>query len=441
MIAVRRKLARPFASLAAVLGLLLLPRTPVRAQEEHAPQGTREVIKNPLNDLLDQARQAIDRKDYQAAIAPLQKVIAAQDDFAYAHFQLAYVYTALQRSRDARSEYEKVIALDPKMPEARLNLGILLLDQDPAAAVPQLQKAVEFLPSQSRPRFLLGVALERSGNLPAAAQSYEGALRLDPKDSETTLHLAELYMKLNRPSDAEPKFRSALNADPKSLSALLGLAESLEAQKKPEAAGAYTNYLKLKPDDSAARAHLFHLLLANKDEDAALAFLDREEAGKPPSLEHLKLRADVQIGQKKWSDAVGTLKQALALAPNDAQLHGGLGRIYMQMREFPAAESELKTAIHLDQNNREYWKDIGSVYYLWGKYPAALAVFDAVAKVETPSAGMWFIRALCYDNLKQPKPALEAYQKFLAMDGEKNPDQIWQAKQRSEVLQRVLQGK
>ena len=436
-----RKVARPSASLVALLGLFLFPGVPALGQAQHTPQGTREIIKNPLNDLLDQARQAIDRKDYQAAIAPLQKIIAAQDDFAYAHFQLAYVYTALQRPRDARVEYEKVIALDPKMPEARLNLGILLLDQDPAAAIPHLQKAVELLPSQSRPRFLLGVAQERSGNLAAAAQSFEGALRLDPKDTETTLHLAELYMKLNRPADAELQFRSALEADSNSLPALLGLAESLQAQKKPEAADAYTNYLKLKPDDSAARARLVHLLIANQKYDAALAYLDREEAGKPPSLDHLKLRADVQIGQKKWTDAIATLKQALAIAPDDAQLHAGLGRIYMQTRDFPLAESELKSAIQFDRDNRAYWKELGSVYYLSGNYPAALAVFDAIAKVETPSAGMWFIRALCYDNLKQPKPALEAYQKFLAMDGEKNPDQIWQAKQRSEVLQRVLQGK
>jgi len=441
MISLRRKAARPSASIAALLALCVFTGAPAFAQAQNTPQGTREIIKNPLNDLLDQARQAIDRKDFQAAVAPLQKIIGAQDDFTYAHFQLAYVYTALRRPKDARTEYEKVIALDPKMSEARLNLGILLLDQDPAAAVPQLQKAVELLPSESRPRFLLGVAQERSGNLPAAAQSFEGALRLDPKDEETTLHLADLYMKLNRPADAEPKFRSALEADPKSLPALLGLAESLEAQKKPEAADVYSDYLKLKPDDSAARARLVHLLIANKDNDAALAYLDREEAGKPPSLEHLKLRADVQIGQKKWSDAIATLKQALAIAPNDAQLHAGLGRIYMQTREFPLAESELKTAIQFDRRNSAYWKELGSVYYLSGNYPAALAVFDAVAKVEIPSAGMWFIRALCYDNLKQPKPALEAYQKFLAMDGEKNPDQIWQAKQRSEVLQRVLQGK
>jgi hypothetical protein len=43
--------------------------------------------------------------------------------------------------------------------------------------------------------------------------------------------------------------------------------------------------------------------------------------------------------------------------------------------------------------------------------------------------------------LHQVKPALEAYQKFLAMDEGKNPDQIWQAEQRSKVLKHMLEEK
>jgi len=78
---------------------------------------------------------------------------------AFAHFQLGYAYTALKRSDEARVEYERAIALDAKMPEAHLNLGILLLNsQQYAAAVTPLTKAVELLPAQSRPRSLLAVA-------------------------------------------------------------------------------------------------------------------------------------------------------------------------------------------------------------------------------------------------------------------------------------------
>jgi Flp pilus assembly protein TadD len=410
------------------------------SQSKSTTQGTTKKVANPLNEYLDEAQHHIDKNEFDAAIAPLQKVIADQPDFAYAHFQLAYVYTALKKPSEARAEYERTIALDPKMAEAYLNLGTLLLDSDPAAACAPLSKAVELLPAQSRPRFLLGVAQERAGNLSKAAASFEGAVRLDPGDAETSLHLANLYLQLKRPAEAETKFRRVLEIQSNEPHGLLGLARSLDEQKKPEAVDAYRNYVAVQPADSAARSRLVHLLLDSQQADAALAELDRADAGKP-TVDSLKLRADIQIAQKKWSDAIATLRQAVALAPADAQLHGGLGRTCLQVRDFATAEKELKIALQLDGKNLDYWKDLSTTYYLSKNYPATLAVLDRLDQFETPGPGSWFIRALCYDNLNQPKPALEAYQKFLDLDQNKNPDQVWQAQERSKVLRRMLEGK
>src|SRR5216684_2043865 len=133
-------------------------------------QSKAQKVANPLNDLLDEAQQDIDKKNFEAAIAPLQKVIADQPEFAYAHFQLAYVYTALKKTAEARAEYSRTIAIDPKMGEAYLNLGLLFLQSNPPGsdpsfdrAVPPLRKAVELMPGQKQPLRTLAVAQERSG--------------------------------------------------------------------------------------------------------------------------------------------------------------------------------------------------------------------------------------------------------------------------------------
>jgi Flp pilus assembly protein TadD len=412
-----------------------------QAPPKSSPQSKTQKLKNPLNDLLDQAQAAIDKNDFDGAIPPLQKFIAEQPDVAYAHFQLGYAFTGLKRVEEARAEYERAMALDPKMPEAPLNLGIVLLEKNPAAAVAPLRKAVELLPAQSRPRVLLGVALERSGDVTAAATSFEGAANLDPHDLETQLHLGKLYLEAKRPADAETKFRAALEVEPNEPHALLGLAQALDAQKKPEAAQAFKNYLATQPADPAAQTRMVHYLFDQQKYDEALAELDRVDAVGAPSLESLKLRADILIAQNKWEDAVTAITRAIALTPNDAQLHGGLGRVYLQKRDFPSAEKELRAAIRLDPNNIAYWKDLSSTFYLAGNFPATLNSLELIAKVEKPGAGTWFIRALCYDKLNQPKPALEAYQKFLEMAQDKRSDQVWQAQQRSKVLKRMLEGK
>jgi Flp pilus assembly protein TadD len=410
------------------------------SSKQSAPSKTQKLA-NPLNDLLDEAQRDIDKNDFEAAIVPLQKVIADQPEFAYAHFQLAYVYTALKRTKEARAEYERTIAVDPKMSEAYLNLGMLLLDsREDAAAVAPLRKAVDLLPAQSRPRYLLAVALDGSGDRDGAAHSFEALLHLDPNDITAIDYLGWAALRAGKLPEAETRFRRAVEVQPSGPEGRRGLAQSLDAQKKPEAVAAYRDYLALAPNDSEARARLIRLLMDQGENDAALAELDRTDAGKP-SLKSLKLRADIQIAQKKWQDSILTLQQALALAPNDAQLRGGLGRTYLQVRDFSNAEKELKTAIQLDAKKVDYWKDLSSTYYLSKNYAGALAVLGRIDELETPGAGSWFIRALCYDNLRQPKPALEAYQKFLELDQNKNPDQVWQARERSKVLRRMLEGK
>ena len=406
-----------------------------------AGQSKTQKLANPLNDLLDEAQRDIDQKQFEAAVTPLQKVLAEEPDFAYGHFQLAYVYTALKMPKEAQAEYQRAASLDPKLSAAYVNLGILLLDdREDAAAVAPLRKAVELLPAESRPRYLLAVALDRSGDHAGAAEAFEALLHLDPNDISAIEYLGWMALRSGKPAEAEVRFRRAIEVQPKGAEGVRGLAESLEAQKKPEAVAAYGDYLELMPNDSEARARFIRLLMDQGQNDAALAELDRTDAGKP-SVESLKLRADIQIAQKKWADAIATLHQAVALAPSDAQLRGGLGRTFLQVRDFPNAEKELKAAIQLDAKNVDYWKDLSSTYYLSRNYPATLAILDRIDKFETPGAGSWLIRALCYDNLNQPKPALEAYQKFLELDQNKNPDQVWQAQERSKVLRRMLEGK
>src|SRR5437879_2077385 len=200
--------------------LLLLPcilffvgaqnAAPLLANQSSKPhpavQSKSQRVANPLNDLLDEAQRDIDKSNFEAAIAPLQKVIAEQPEFAYAHFQLAYVYTALKKTDQARAEYGRTIAIDPKMSEAYLNLGMMLLDkQEDAAALAPLRKAVELLPSQSRPRYLLAVAQDRTGERAGAAESFEALLHLDPNEVTAIDYLAWAALRHGKSEEAEAK--------------------------------------------------------------------------------------------------------------------------------------------------------------------------------------------------------------------------------------------
>ncbi len=424
--------AVPVVSKSADFSLL-----PATSQQTGKPKQ----IRNPLNDLLDEAQAAIDKNEFEAAIPPLQKFIAEKPDLAFAHFQIAFAYTNLKRPAEARSEYGRAIELDPKFFEAYLNLGTLLLDSDPRAAVAPLRKAVELQPAQNRPRYLLAVALDRSGEDSAAAEEFQKVLSLEPNDLSAVNYLGWYFLNHQNPAEAEVKFRHALQIDPKNVKDTLGLAQSLAAQQKAEAAEAFQQYLAANAGDNDARTQLIHFLIDQKQYEAALAEIDKSPDANPPTADTLKLRADLQVAQKNNQDAIASLQKALVLRPQDPQVHGGLGRLYMGIRDFPNAEKELLLAIQFDNKNTIYWRDLISTLYLAGKYPNALAALDAAEKLETPPAGAWFIRALCYDKLMQARPAIDAYRKFLELDQNRNPDQVWQANQRIHVLERTLNKK
>src|SRR5690242_1085134 len=150
---------RAFLSALTAVLLAAMFASPSVAQSKPAGPPRAEKLANPLNDLLAEAQRDIDQKQFEAAVAPLHKVLADQPDFAYGHFQLAYVYTALKKPKEAQAEYERAAALDPKMSAAFVNLGMLHLENhEDAAAVAPLRKAVELLPAESHPRYLLAVA-------------------------------------------------------------------------------------------------------------------------------------------------------------------------------------------------------------------------------------------------------------------------------------------
>ncbi|HEY7826227.1 MAG TPA: tetratricopeptide repeat protein, partial [Candidatus Acidoferrales bacterium] len=204
--------------------------------------------------LLSAAQAAMNQKDYQSAAGNFEKYLEQNPGDAAAHFQLGYAYTALKRPDDARAQYEKAIELNPKMPEAYLNLGLTLIESDPAAAVAPLEKAVELQPEEARPKFLLGYALERSGKLPEAILQYQAAEKIDGKDFDTHLALGRTLLASHRPAEAEPEFRVAAPLDPGNPAPHLGVAESLIEQGKLDPAAAeLADYLQENHGDVSAR--------------------------------------------------------------------------------------------------------------------------------------------------------------------------------------------
>lgn len=394
---------------------------------------------DPLAPLLRQAGDAIDRMDFAAALDPLNQYIAQRPDEPYPHFQLGFAYAGLKRAADARGEFSRAIALDPKMAAAYQNLGLVLMESDPSSAAEAFLHQAELQPAESHPRFLAGYALERAGKMSQAAEQYRAALALSPKEYEPRFALGRVLLRSNDASGAEEQFRAAIGARGDAAPARLGLANSLLAQKKYEAASdALADYLKLNPADRSAHFDRAAALLNLNHSDDAIAELDRADSGATPTAESLKMRGEIFLQQKKWKEAVDALKKALALAPQDSETAAWIGRADIELRDYPAAIGIL-TQVHANNpQNADVLRDLSDAFYLGENYAAAIEAMNRLAKLETPLPGSWFVRAICYDKLSRKAEAIEAYQKFLDLDGGQHDTQDFQARNRIPVLQKEL---
>ena len=387
-------------------------------------------------------RAAMDRKDYEEAVRAYKEYLAKKPDDADAHFDLANAYASLKQVAEAKIEYEKAIALDPKLDVAYVNLGIILMDSDPNAAIEPFQKAAALLPTEARPRFLLGWVYERTGKLPLAIEQYRAAEKLNDKSSDIHFALGRTLLASNQPADAEVEFRAALASDPVNDQAHLGLSQALMAQKKyDEGAAELSKYLEAQPGDSEARvSYALALARANKNEEA-LAELDRAGPADKESLSALMLRAQILFQLKRYDEAIPVLQKAKALSPRDPDIPARLGHLYLEKKAYADAARELRVAYTMNPNSNDVLGEIVAAEYLGKNYEVALKALDLLSKRETLPVGTVFIRADCYDKLGQAAAALDAYQEFLRLNKDQNNDMYFVAAERVRILTRELKEK
>ena len=395
-----------------------------------------------LHDLLVKAKAEADSNDYVTAQADYQKYLAQRPNDAAAHFDLGYVYTAQQKNDKAIPEYRKAIELDPKMIQAQLNLGISLLPDDSKAAIAPLQKAIELNYAFERAHYVLGIAEERSGNAVAAEKEYTVAAKLDPNDADAQAALARTYLAEGKAADAEAEFREFLRRKPGGSEGEMGLAQSLLQQKKTaDAVDALTAYLNESSNDAKAQVMQASALVELGKNDEALAALDRAAKNGPETAEALKLRSVIYYRKSDYPKAVLVLQKAEAMAPGDASIHARLGHALLETKDYSGAMRELNEASRLDPRSTDTLRDLVSAEYLQKNFAGTLAALDALGQREPPNAGAWFLRASCYDHMNQPEKALEAYQKFLAMNRDTNSNQYFEAAARVRFLQAAIKRK
>jgi arylsulfatase A-like enzyme/Tfp pilus assembly protein PilF len=164
------------------------------------------------------------------------------------------------RYRDAIQELEQVLAQEPRMPLANLELGRAWNGLESyEKALPWLRKAVDLTPESGRAHFELATALAETGDWTGSAQQLEAAVARAPDSDELHFDLATAYEHLGRISEATQAFQDTLRLNPDHYRANLMFGRLLGMHDNPTAALPYLRKAaKLQPRSPDA-----HKFLAN----------------------------------------------------------------------------------------------------------------------------------------------------------------------------------
>jgi Flp pilus assembly protein TadD len=386
---------------------------------------------------VDQAETAMQHNDLATAEALLQKAVTAKPNDYRAWFDLGYVYNATQRRAEAIDAYRKAVAAKPDVFESNLNLGLLLAKQgDDAEAAKYLMAATKLQPT-ANPQEGLARAWQALGRVlqstdpPQALAAYAEAASLNPKNAEPHLSSAALLQKQGNLDAASKEYQTATELDPKSQEALAGLVNLYVSQKKyADAETALRKLLAADPQNTNARVQLGRVLEAEgKNEEAAqeLQVGLQSNSGDP----HAELELGTLYAKaNKDAEAEQQFRLALQKLPQDSEVHFALGSLLLYEKKYSDSQQELLIAVKLKPDLAEAYSNLAIAAAANKQYPLALQALDMRAKYLPEIPATYFLRATTFDNLKAIPQAVENYQRFLAVDDGKFPDQEWQARHR-----------
>ena len=379
--------------------------------------------------------KALEAQNYPLAIKMLSQAVEKDPKDFYSQFHLALAYSGANQDGLAIDGYRNTLALKPKLYEAELNLGILLIqNHKPAEAIDVLEDAQSQKPKEFRPAYHLAEAYLAANKFDKAESAFKTALELDPKSAAAEYGLAHAIAQQGRLDDAAPHYRKAAELDPQYREASLELADLYLDHKQPASA---IEIYKQFPQSPSAQERLGTLLIEQNTPEDAIGPLEFA-VSKAPSAANRNNLVQAYLRTKHPDKALPLVNQMIAANPKDLDLLMLRGRIYRDQRNFKEAANCFYAATKLKPDSVEAWNEFSAMLISLEDYPQAVAALDKLRELKAETPPHFFFRAIILDKMKQPKPALEAYKRFLELAQGKFPDQEFQARQRVRIIEREL---
>jgi tetratricopeptide (TPR) repeat protein len=283
----------------------------------------------------------------------------------------------------AIEEYRKALAIRPKFPEARANLGAALAAVgDLDGAIREDRLAMENAPDKVAVRKNLALAYYKKGDCEHASVEFDAVHAARPGDLAATMLLGYCELKLNRAQKAVALLAPLEQANQSDMdfeyvlgSALIQAGKEADGAPKMERVAQKTRSAEAYVIAGSARLSLREFKEARTDLDAALA-IDT----KIPGLYTMAGQARDALGDTEAAQAA--FEAALQADPRDATASLYLGAILLKKREVERAAPLLQLALQAQPENRQARLQMAKLDAMQGKNSEAVALLEGLEKAD-----------------------------------------------------------
>jgi tetratricopeptide (TPR) repeat protein len=283
----------------------------------------------------------------------------------------------------AIDDFRKALAIDPKLAEARANLGAALSAAGQFdAAIEEDTKALAATPDNTALRMNLGLAYYKKGDMKGAHTAFAAVHAARPQDVAAAVLLGYTDIKLNKSNEAaamltplEAGHESNMDLEYVLAYALIGSGEDKAGMPRMEKVAKATQSADGYFIAGTARLHRQEFHEARADLDAAIAL-----HGDFPGLYTIAGQARDALGDTEAAQLA--FEKALKADPRDFTANLYLGTMRLKQRNLDAARPMLELALQLQPTSPMARFQMAKLNGMTGKYAEAATTLEELEKAD-----------------------------------------------------------
>jgi len=354
--------------------------------------------------------------NFNKALAAYQKAVAQDPEAIEVYRDMAQVHLRLGQGEAALHAAERVRDLAPKDPDSFIFLGNVFVAQgNLAKAAEAYEKALELDPKNLR-------AIENLGNYYAIVDPaksliyYQRYLDQEPRDPEMLFQLGMAQYKAGQVEKSISSFEKSLSLEPRQMAPHLALAEIYDARKSTAAAiASFENAVALQPGHPLVHSRLAHLYYSQKRWQDAYEQFDMARQSQPEDPTAHYWLARISEDQEKWAQAA-THAQGAYEASKDPQFLP-LIAYYLTLDRRPAeALPWLEKARSATPQNPNVYLFLGLNYLEAGKIDKAVEALKKGAALAPSDSQILFQLGVARDRQGKFEEAVKQFQAVLSLE-------------------------